>query len=644
MYLFCMSRIYLLRELLLMLFLFVSGTKFCVAEVVKVNHHTSDHFFTFEEIQSFEDATGKLTFKEISSNKFLSRFTANTLNYPLQDHLSSVYWYKVTVQYNATGDQDYLLEFYNHGINVLTIFIPDSAGRYRYYRTGAKYSFSERLFQHKNFEFRLPNVKNGFRTYYFSIRSPNSMNVVVVHKTFNRFIEYALTEYLFFGVFYGIVLIFGFYNIMMYLVIRERHYLYYVLYLFAVGLYQISVDGIAFQYLWPNAPLWNNYAFGTWLFFISIFALLFALDFLQVKAKARKLYHLIKAVFILRIIFYLFCIFYKNNWFSFSIVELIPLTAAFLTGIYIWQKGYKPARFFVLSYAFLYIGFIAKLLVSMGYGWFVPGPLPHYSMSFGFILEMVFLSIAIGDKVRLLKRTKERAQQQMMSQMEENSILKDSINTALEAKVEERTHVIIEKSKELQEKSALIERQNEKLTDANLLLQQQAGEINRMIALLEKDNEQLQTDIKIVTRHRLMSAEVSFEEFSKEYPDKETCFRFLSELKWSEGYQCKKCSNTSFWAGNSPFSRKCSKCKYDESVVLNTVLQNIRIPANKALYIIFLVYSTKGKISSHKLSEIIGIRQNTCLIYSSKIKKVMAGRRREIENSGEKGWSKLLIT
>lgn len=639
-----MSGIPLLRQLYLMLFFMAAITKVYAAENVKVTHHTSDHFFIFGEIQFLEDPTGKLTFQEISSNKFLDKFSTNTLNYPLNDHPSSIYWYKVTVQYTDTGEQDYLLEFYNHGISSLTVFIPDSLGQYKSYHTGAEYNFSERFFQHKNFEFRLPTVKNGFRTYYFSIKSPSSMNVVVVHKTFNRFIEYALTEYMFFGLFYGIVLIFGFYNIMMYLVMRERHYLYYVLYLLAVGMYEVSVDGIAFQYLWSHAPLWNKYAFGTWLFFISIFALLFALDLLQVKSKASKLYHLIKAVIVLRIIFYLLCIFYNNNWFVYSVVELIPLTTAFLTGVYIWKKGYKPARFFVLAYSFLYIGFIAKLLVSMGYGWFVPGPLPHYSMSFGFIFEMVFLSIAIGDKVRLLKRKKERAQQQIISQMEENARLKDSINTALEAKVEERTHVINQKSKELQEKSAMIERQNEKLTDANNQLQQQAEEISRMNLLLEQDNEQLQTDIKKVTLHRLMSAEVSFEEFSKEYPDKETCFKFLSELKWSKGYKCKKCSNVNYWAGNSPFSRKCSKCKYDESVVVDTVLQNIRIPANKALYIIFLVYSTKGKISSHKLSEIVKIRQNTCLTYSSKIKKVMAERKREIENSGEKGWSKLLIT
>lgn len=282
-------------------------------------------------------------------------------------------------------------------------------------------------------------------------------------------------------------------------------------------------------------------------------------------------------------------------------------------------------------------------MVTLGYGWFIPGPVPHYSMSIGFVGEMVLLSFAIGDKVRLFKKNKESAQEQIIAQMEENVRLKDSVNLQLEAKVEERTHVILEKSKEIQEKSVIIEQQYEELSAVNTMLQKQAEEIARMNLLLETDNEKLQSSIKKVTHHRLMSAEVSFEEFSQEYPDREACFKFLSDLKWADGYTCKKCENDSYWAGNLPFSRKCSKCKYDESVIVGTVLQNTRIPANKALYIIFLVYSTKGKISSHKLSEIINIRQNTCWMYSSKIKKVMAERRKELQHGGASGWSKLLI-
>jgi hypothetical protein len=175
------------------------------------------------------------------------------------------------------------------------------------------------------------------------------------------------------------------------------------------------------------------------------------------------------------------------------------------------------------------------------------------------------------------------------------------------------------------------------------LLKEQAEEISRINVLLEKDNITLHTNIEKVTHDRVMSAEVDFEEFSKIYPDRETCFKFLSELKWEKSYNCRKCNHTHYSGGHLPYSRRCSKCGYEESVIAYTILQNTRIPINKAFYMIFLMYSTKGKISSHKLSEVLDIRQSTCWAYSSRIRKLMETKKKELRNAGHLGWSKLVI-
>jgi len=55
------------------------------------------------------------------------------------------------------------------------------------------------------------------------------------------------------------------------------------------------------------------------------------------------------------------------------------------------------------------------------------------------------------------------------------------------------------------------------------------------------------------------------------------------------------------------------------------------------------MYSTKGKISSHKLSEIVAIRQSTCWAYSTRIKKIMDDKKKQLSNAGSKGWSMLVI-
>jgi hypothetical protein len=312
------------------------------------------------------------------------------------------------------------------------------------------------------------------------------------------------------------------------------------------------------------------------------------------------------------------------------------LLLACYTGYYVLNKGYWPARFFVVGYSFLFLGFLIKILIALDVPWLPFGPVTHYSLSFCFIMEMLFISFAIGEKVRILKKKKDYAQRRIIRQMMQNQELKDNLNRQLEEQVRERTSEVVEKSK-------VIEDQNEELKSVNILLREQSEEISRINILLEKDNITLHTNIEKVTHDRVMSAEVDFEEFSRIYPDRETCFKFLSDLKWGNGYNCRRCAHTHYSNGHLPYSRRCSKCGYEESVIAYTILQNTRIPINKAFYMIFLVYSTKGKISSHKLSEIVDIRQSTCWAYSTRIKKLMDFKKKELRNSGSQGWGKLVL-
>ncbi|RZK14161.1 MAG: chromosome partitioning protein ParA, partial [Pedobacter sp.] len=446
------------------------------------------------------------------------------------------------------------------------------------------------------------------------------------------FISYALDEYFYFGIFYGMILVFSFYNLIMFIAIRQKQYLYYVLYNLSVGFFEMSTDGIAYQYLWPNAPEWNQVAYAFALCATSIFALLFTRELLFVKAKAPRLNQLIIGVIVIRLIFFIYCYLFNQTLFSFKFIEAIPLSVAFFTGIYIYKNGYQPARFFVLGYSFLFAGFTLKFLIMLGISWLNFGVVSYYSLSFCFVLEMVFLSFAIGDKVRLLKLKKDKAQQKIIKQMAINAKLKDTVNQELETKVEERT-------REVYHKSLIIESKNQALEEANSLLQKQAEEISRMNVLLEQDNEELQTSVEKVSRDRVMNTEVDFEEFSKIYPDKESCYGFLAELKWSKGYHCRKCNNDHYFSGHILHSRRCSKCGYEESVTTYTIFHNTRIPINKAFYMIFLIYSSKGKISSHKLSELLSIRQSTCWTFGSRIKKVMDERKKTLKKTGKNGWS-----
>ncbi|PSL24476.1 7TM diverse intracellular signaling domain-containing protein [Chitinophaga ginsengisoli] len=621
---------------LLLLTAMLKGASTYAQEAVQIDSTLREHIFTYGEIECLEDLKGTLTFDQVRSDSIAARFRSSPVSTPQNQHLGAPVWFRIKVRHDRSAHRFYLLEFFDQTIDEIDAYLPDTNGVYKKQQIGDKYPFAQRWFHHKNFELSLDNDREDEAVYYFRISSAQTADVIIVLRSIDRFVSYALSEYLTFGIFYGMIFIFSFYNLIMFIAMRQRQYLYYVLYNLSVVLYEMCTDGIAYQWLWPNAPNWNQYAFAWPLLSMSIFALLFTRSLLAVHVRAPLLNKLIMGVIVARCGYFLACLLINPYWFNYKFVELIPLAVAFYTGLYIWLRGYRPARFFVLGYSFLFVGFMLKFFIMLGYTWLNFGIVSYYSLSFCFILEMFFLSFAVGDKVRLLKKKRDKAHRQMIRQMTENARLKDSQNRELEAQVQART-------KQLSEQADVIAAQNEVLIKTNSLLEAQAAEISRMNALLEQDNRQLQTNVEKVTRARALSTSLDFEEFSKIYPDKESCLHFLADLKWTGTFRCRKCGNEHYYPGHQPFSRRCSKCSYEESATAYTIYQNIRIPINKAFYLTFLVYSTKGRISSHKLSEILEIRQSTCWSYATRITKMMEERKKELKQANGQGWSLLVL-
>src|SRR5262249_35821612 len=58
------------------------------------------------------------------------------------------------------------------------------------------------------------------------------------------------------GLCYGVIAGLALYNLFLFLVIRDRSYLLYVAFQVLNGLTQAAMDKYAFQYLWPDHPVW----------------------------------------------------------------------------------------------------------------------------------------------------------------------------------------------------------------------------------------------------------------------------------------------------------------------------------------------------------------------------------------------------
>jgi two-component system, sensor histidine kinase LadS len=102
------------------------------------------------------------------------------------------------------------------------------------------------------------------------------------------------------------------------------------------------------------------------------------------------------------------------------------------------------------------------------------------------------------------------------------------------------------------------------------------------------------------------------------------CYEFLAELKWSKGFTCRKCGNTNFCPGKTPHSRRCTRCKTEESSAAGTIFHNCKFPISKAFYIAWNVCKGKEELSTYEFARRLSLRQMTCWNFKTKIRNALA--------------------
>ncbi len=59
--------------------------------------------------------------------------------------------------------------------------------------------------------------------------------------------------------------------------------------------------------------------------------------------------------------------------------------------------------------------------------------------------------------------------------------------------------------------------------------------------------------------------EIDKQSFTDRFTTDRNCHEFLAELKRTDGYSSKKCGSTTFFKRKQSYSRRSSKCGYDET-------------------------------------------------------------------------------
>lgn len=112
------------------------------------------------------------------------------------------------------------------------------------------------------------------------------------------------------------------------------------------------------------------------------------------------------------------------------------------------------------------------------------------------------------------------------------------------------------------------------------------------------------------------------EEFSQRFATIEQCLDFLATEKWARGFVCRKCGHTHYCSGKTPFSRRCTRCKAEESATSHTIFHSCKIDLPAAFQMLYTVCH-QPDISTYQLSALFALRQMTCCKFKQKITKCL---------------------
>ncbi len=366
---------------------------------------TVDAAFDRENLQKyalvFKDETGGVPADDIVSGRHDARFRR-----PENDNFNfgfsaAVFWIRLVLHNPENRPVPWRLEFKYPHVDELTIYAPSPSGRVAFH-TGDLLPFRERPVSYRTLVTPL-EIPPGRHAAYLRIRSGGPVVVNMTGYSPGAFSRKKDAETPLLWMYYGMMIAFCIYNFLIFCAVRDRAYLYLLLFIASISLFTFSYNGLGMQYLWPDAVWWENRCYPLLVYASAIFALLFARSFLNtgyVAPRADKC--------LLGMIFFAVFGAFTPFIMAYSLSAGIAAVYAIIFGptllavgvLSIFKGPRRPAVIFMASWSAFLFG---VLIMSTGlFGLLSDHFIVEWSEQIGALIVAALLSLGISDKIYTL--------------------------------------------------------------------------------------------------------------------------------------------------------------------------------------------------------------------------------------------------
>lgn len=344
----------------------------------------------------------------------------------------SSWWLTFSAHNPRAQRSERLLEVSYAALDYLDVHVLDGDRQIASYQLGDKLPHHQRPIDHRFFVIPLVFEPHQTLTFYLRLRSAGAVQAPLTLWDAQHFNSVDDTSTLLQGIYYGGMLTIAIYNLLIFFVLRDRNYLYYVGFMLSVPLALGAQSGQAFRYLWPQATQWNDLAIAFFIATAGMFAAAFSRRFLQIDTLSRPLARLLDLATLTCLALALATFVLPYHIVIQILMPLILVTCvlALVCGGYAMLRKQSSARIYLLAW-FLFL--FGAVVVSLNRLTVLPtNTFTEYSAQFGSLLEAVMLSLALAQRINTERRLRFAAQTDMLRASQQ-------ANAELEARVRERT-------------------------------------------------------------------------------------------------------------------------------------------------------------------------------------------------------------
>lgn len=353
----------------------------------------------------------------LSANQALARSDWQPLAQPSPNfgYIRDTVWLSFPVPDNPRLN---LLEISYSQLDHLRFFLVRNGRVVSQQQAGDRLPFASRPVQYRNFLFPFDHRPGSGERILLEVRSQGALQVPLTLWNDKAFFEQATREDLAHAVYYGILFTIIVFNLFIFIALRERVYLLYVLSTFGYLLIIACLNGIAYPLLWPDSPAVQNQAMLLSIPLTMLVTLWFSGTFLDLQRFSPRMDWALRAMMVINGLAALATFVLDYNTAIRLVVALSIPGCLLLTllGPQQWLRGNRQAMYYTLAWGALTLG--SAITAFNKYALLPTNVLTVYGIEMGSALQAMLLALALAIRIYRERQDKVLAQAAELNALE----------------------------------------------------------------------------------------------------------------------------------------------------------------------------------------------------------------------------------